>query len=119
MGFEEFIREPIISLTLILFSIGLMTVLWLRRGSKVEQASGEMCFIATAAFGSPLVWELKVLRGFRDKVLLKRSLGKTMVSIYYMISPPIAGLIARECQLRMFVQSMIKPAAKICEALTR
>lgn len=111
----EFIREPIFAFIVVLFTIGLAVVLWRWRGSKVKQE--EMCFIATAAFGSPLAWELKMLRGFRDKVLLKKSLGRIMVSMYYTISPPIAKFIARRGQLRIFVRSLIKPAAKICLTL--
>jgi hypothetical protein len=48
------------------------------------------CFIATAAFGSPMEEQVKILRDFRDRFLLTNSVGKVFVDIYYACSPFIA-----------------------------
>jgi serine/threonine protein kinase len=45
------------------------------------------CYIATMVYGSYNAPEVKVLRKFRDEVLLKTRLGSIFVKIYYWISP--------------------------------
>jgi hypothetical protein len=52
------------------------------------------CFIATAAYGTDTANEIDILREFRDEILLPNSLGAKLVSFYYEMSPPIAGLIS-------------------------
>jgi len=51
------------------------------------------CFIATAAYGSPMAKEVVVLRNFRENVLLRNSLGRTFVKSYYEISQPLTNYI--------------------------
>ena len=45
------------------------------------------CYIATMVYGSYNAPEVKVLRKFRDEILLKTKLGSIFVKIYYWISP--------------------------------
>ncbi|HYX39505.1 MAG TPA: CFI-box-CTERM domain-containing protein [Oligoflexus sp.] len=58
------------------------------------------CFIATAAYGSPLDPHLHTLRWFRDNVLLVTSAGQKFVNLYYSYSPPLAEFIATRPTLR-------------------
>jgi hypothetical protein len=67
------------------------------------------CFIATAAYGSPLALELDVLRAFRDRKMLRSKAGKIMVLTYYRVSPPIASLVARKEILKRIVRNCIDP----------
>ena len=70
---------------------------------------GGKCFIATAAFGSDMDGHVKVLKDFRDQVLMKSDLGKAFVSFYYRFSPSLADFIARHEMLRAGVRWTLLP----------
>jgi len=70
----------------------------------------DRCFIATAAYGSPLEPHVKILREFRDTYLLSNSMGQGFVDAYYRYSPPIADFIAKHNALRSVVRVGLMPA---------
>jgi len=69
-----------------------------------------MCFIATAAYGTPMAEEIQILREFRDEYLLTNPLGRALVDLYYRVSPPIAQFIAEHPALQLAVRAMLVPA---------
>ena len=73
-------------------------------------SSGNMCFIATAAFGSPVERHVRILRDFRDRYLFKNSIGTALVNFYYKASPPIAKIIAQNSALRLLTRAGLMPA---------
>ena len=73
----------------------------------------EGCFIATAAYGSPLEPEIQVLREFRDEYLLTNSFGQWFVEEYYKYSPPLADLIAQNEFLKEITKLGLKPLIEI------
>jgi len=63
------------------------------------------CFIATAAYGTDTGEGINILREFRDVVLLPSGAGAEFVSLYYQISPSIAGVIWQHDFLKTAVRA--------------
>jgi len=72
-------------------------------------SSGGGCFIATAAFGSPLAPQVQLLREVRDTYLLPYGPGRVLVDWYYAVSPGVAGVIGRSETLRAVVRFALMP----------
>ena len=56
-------------------------------GAGGSSAGGGGCFIATAAYGTPLAKEVKYLSEFRDRYMLTNGLGTSMVRAYWKVGP--------------------------------
>jgi hypothetical protein len=69
-----------------------------------------ICFIATAAYGTPMAEEIQILREFRDEYLLTNPLGQALVDLYYNVSPPIAEFITEHPGLKPVVRAGLLPA---------
>jgi endonuclease YncB( thermonuclease family) len=67
------------------------------------------CFIATAAYGSPIDPHVKILRKFRDKHLLTNKLGRRFVRMYYSYSPVIADYISKHDNLKAITRFSLLP----------
>jgi hypothetical protein len=73
-------------------------------------ASGSYCFIATAAYGTPMAEEIGILRQFRDEYLLTNPMGNALVDLYYRVSPPMAEFITAHPSLKPIVRTGLVPA---------
>ena len=67
------------------------------------------CFIATAAYGTPMAGEIEVLRGFRDGYLLDSGVGTAFVDAYYRLSPTVADWVAQSSTLAALVRLILAP----------
>ncbi|KYG67121.1 hypothetical protein AZI86_08915 [Bdellovibrio bacteriovorus] len=67
------------------------------------------CFIATAAFGSPMAPEVESFREFRNHFLLTNPIGKAFVRAYYKHSPYFANLIAESEIAKAVVRAALWP----------
>ena len=67
------------------------------------------CFIATAAYGTPMASEVQTLRDFRDEYLMPNPLGQALVNLYYKASPPIASFITEHPGLKPLVRAGLVP----------
>ncbi|MCH7527375.1 MAG: PKD domain-containing protein [Planctomycetes bacterium] len=78
-------------------------------GGSGGGGGGGGCFIATAAYGTPLYEDIEVLRQFRDGYLLNSMAGTAFVDTYYRISPLLADQIAQNPPLSRLVRIILTP----------
>ena len=78
-------------------------------GSDDIFVGGKKCFIATAAFGSPLTGQVEILRKFRDKYLLTNYPGRKFVAWYYRNGPAVANYIEDKPLAKVAVRVALYP----------
>jgi len=84
---------------------------------KREFATVTPCFVATAAWGTPLASEIGVLRGLRDRHLLSNAVGRAAVSAYYALGPTLADVIAEREGLRAAARALLIPVVELARWL--
>lgn len=68
------------------------------------------CFIATAVYGSYDAPEVRVLRKFRDRFLLKSLGGRLFVSFYYWFSPGLVKYLEGKERIKISIkETMLDP----------
>jgi len=70
---------------------------------------GGGCFIATAAYGSPLEPQVDLLRAYRDGYLVHRAWGRLLLKAYYTLSPVPADFISNKPNIRAVVRMALAP----------
>ena len=78
-------------------------------GGDGESGKKSPCFIATAAYGSPLHPHIDVLRDFRDRYLMPSKFGRLLVECYYRYSPSVADFIAKHKIFKVVVRATLLP----------
>ncbi|MFH0809993.1 MAG: S8 family peptidase [Pseudomonadota bacterium] len=88
-------------------------------GSAPEtDGGGGGCFVAPAAYGSPLAPQVRYLRIFRDRWLLQSSPGRFLARAYYTYSPAAARFIAEDERLRLAARAGLYPVVGVCRLLS-
>ncbi len=75
------------------------------------------CFIATAAYGSPLAADVNLLRGLRDRASQRHPLASTAAELYARSSPPVAHVLAGSDAARAVARGVIGPIVELARAL--
>lgn len=65
------------------------------------------CFIATAAYGSPLAEEVITLRQWKNNVLNNTIIGKALIKVYYFLSPFAARKIRNSEHAKKIIRYLI------------
>ena len=89
--------------------------IFIARGSTLSPGGGGgNCFIATAAYGTPLADDINVLRAVRDSYMLNNAAGAAFVDTYYRLSPPVADAVATNAPLKAVVRTLLTPVVIVC-----
>lgn len=86
-------------------------------GNELVFTTSDACFIATAAYGSLWKQPVRVLREFRDKVLMTTAFGEKMIGAYYHLSPSLAAQIAGKPFWQAVVRCLLTPLVIFCYVL--
>jgi hypothetical protein len=76
------------------------------------------CFIATAAYGSYDAAPVRILRDFRDRLLLPNAPGRALVRWYYRTSPSAARYLEDHPLLKPLVRVTLEPVIAVAVVLT-
>ncbi len=86
--------------------------------TSIEFTTVSPCFVATAAYGSPLASEVGALRRFRDRHLMTNAVGQALVAAYYETSPELAAWIAEDEGRRARAREILTPIVALARWLT-
>jgi hypothetical protein len=75
------------------------------------------CFVATAAYGSPLADEIGSLRRLRDRHLATNALGRAFIRAYYAVGPTLADEVRERPWLRAAVRGILAPLVAVASWL--
>lgn len=67
------------------------------------------CFVATAAWGTPMAAQIGALRRFRDRHLRTNAIGRAFVRTYEVIGPHLADAIREDEDLRSATRAVLAP----------
>ncbi len=87
--------------------------------SSFDSPGQSSCFIATAAYDSPVHPYVNILRDFRDKFLMPRRLGRVFVRLYYTYSPFLAKIMAKCKPLKIAVRTGLFPLIALSYVMLR
>ena len=76
-------------------------------------SSPGICFIATAAYGSPTAKEVEIMVQFWHEYILTNPLGQGLAYIYGRVGPPIAKFITEHPGLKPIVRAALFPAVVV------
>jgi hypothetical protein len=78
--------------------------------------SGGACFVATAAYGSHWHPDVRILRRYRDKVLVRHGAGRVFVRLYGAVGPRLARVVAQDRASGRVARAVIAPLARLAGA---
>ena len=76
---------------------------------RTESGSVDACFVATAAYGTPMAHDIRALRRLRDRHLRTHAIGRALVAIYETVGPSLADGIRAHPSLRAAARAVLRP----------
>lgn len=76
------------------------------------------CFVATAAYGTAMADDIRVLRRARDRHLMSHSFGRALVRLYYAHGAKLAAPLRASEALRAAARSLLAPVVAVAQRLT-
>jgi hypothetical protein len=84
---------------------------------EIEFTTVSPCFVATAAYGTPMAAEIGALRRFRDRHLRTNALGRAFVGLYETVGPHLADAIRDDETARSWTRRALRPLVSLARAL--
>lgn len=75
------------------------------------------CFVATAAYGTPMADDIAVLRRLRDRHLRSNAPGRALVALYDALGPALADAIRERPAARAAVRAILAPLIALARGL--
>jgi hypothetical protein len=82
---------------------------------EIEFTTVSPCFVATAAYGTPLADDIRVLRRFRDRHLSNHAAGRAVVALYETVGPRLAAQLRGRARLRTWTRAALRPLIALLE----
>jgi hypothetical protein len=83
----------------------------------IEFTTVSPCFVATAAWGTPMAEEIGALRRLRDRHLRTNALGQALVRAYETVGPHLAALIREDDDRRAATRTLLAPVVALARWL--
>lgn len=83
----------------------------------IEFTTVSPCFVATAAYGTPMADEIGALRRLRDRHLRTNAIGRAFVDAYETVGPHLADVIRENDTLRAATRALLSPVVAAARAL--
>jgi hypothetical protein len=94
---------------------GMTYVTFTTKLREFTQLSG--CFIATAAYGSPMAKNVDALRRLRDAARSRSAVAGALVDAYERSSPPVAHTLGQAEEARAVVRTLLAPLVEAARAV--
>lgn len=75
--------------------------------STSKSSSSGGCYIATAVYGDYNDPSVMVLRRYRDEILANNLLGRMLINVYYLLSPPVANSLKDAKYMNAWVKAKL------------
>jgi hypothetical protein len=82
---------------------------------KFKQVEG--CFVATAAWGSPVAGSVPALRAMRDRLRAGNAVGAVATDLYYRSGPAAADVIRRDPAARALARRLLAPIGALAQGI--
>lgn len=84
---------------------------------EIQFTTVSPCFVATAAYGTPLADDIGALRRLRDRHLATNAVGRAFVRAYEAVGPHLADAIRDDEALRRWTRTALSPLVSLARAL--